>query len=68
MNENLGQKESVKLGVGGVSKCIYIFFRDDMFYPLELKDDNDAIVNAIINNGTTKVEDVNGRLVWKCVC
>jgi len=47
---------------------IYIFFREDMFYPLSLVNDEDAIVNAECNPGTLKVEDTNGRVVWKkCV-
>jgi hypothetical protein len=49
------------------NECLhtYIFFRDDMFYPVELKDDEDAIANAKLNSGTLKVEDLNGRVVWK---
>ncbi len=37
---------------------IYLFHRKDMFYPLELKDDADAVANAKCNPGTTKVERV----------
>ena len=46
---------------------IYIFYREDMFYPIMLKDDNDAIINAKHNKGTIKVKDSNGRLVWEKV-
>lgn len=44
---------------------IYIFFRDDMFYPIELKDDASAKRNAEINPGTLKVENaVTREVVW----
>lgn len=43
----------------------YIFHRGDMWYPIELKDDADAIRNAKHNEGTTKVTDKNGRIVWQ---
>ena len=43
---------------------VYLFFRQDMFYPVELENDADAIANAKINDGTIRVEDVNGRVVW----
>jgi len=47
---------------------IYIFHRNDdnkrTFYPLELKDDADAIANAIANPGTVEVTDAKGRVVW----
>lgn len=42
----------------------YIFFRDTGWYPLELKDDADAIRNAEINPGTLRVENIHGRAVW----
>ena len=43
----------------------YVFFRDGMFYPIEMKDDADACANAECNPGTTRVEDANGRVVWR---
>lgn len=44
---------------------VYLFFRDGMFYPLELSDDESAIANAKCNPGTTRVEDAfNRRIVW----
>lgn len=43
----------------------YIFFRTYGFYTLELKDDNDAIINAIFNKDTLKVEDFTGRIIWE---
>lgn len=42
----------------------YVFFREGMFYPINMKDDADAIVNAECNPGTLRVEDVSGRVVW----
>jgi len=42
----------------------YIFFREGMFYPVELRDDADAKVNAELNPGTIRVEDIEGRVVW----
>lgn len=44
---------------------IYIFFRDKMFYPLTLKDDEDARRNAEFNPGTTRVEDIDGNVIWR---
>lgn len=46
-------------------KYTYIFFREDMFYPIELKDDKDAIANAEYNAGTIRVEDVFGNVIWE---
>lgn len=43
---------------------VFLFFREDMFYPVELENDADAIANAKINYGTIRVEDANGRVVW----
>lgn len=43
--------------------CVYVFFRDGMFYPISLRDDDDAIANAECNPGTLRVEDANGRVV-----
>lgn len=46
----------------------YIFFREHngkpVFYPVQLKDDEEAIKNAHGNPGTTKVERANGTVVW----
>lgn len=44
---------------------IYIFIRAEGFYPLELADDKTAIDNALCNPGTLRVEDVEGRIVWR---
>lgn len=46
-------------------KQIYIFHRGDMFYPIELNDDNDAIKNAEHNKGTTKVTNINDKVIWE---
>ncbi len=42
----------------------YVFFRADGFYPIELKDDEDARQNAEINPGTIRVENIDGDVVW----
>ena len=51
-----------------LNKNIYLFFRSDGFYPIELKDDEDAIVNAEFNKGTLQVQDMSGRIVWSYNC
>lgn len=43
----------------------YIFHRGDMWYPIAMYDDKDAIENALHNVGTTKVTDMSGRIVWQ---
>ena len=42
----------------------YIFTREDGFYTLQLKNDEDVIANARCNHGTIKVEDLDGALIW----
>lgn len=44
---------------------IYNFIRAEGFYPLELKNDKEAIANAECNEGTLKVENSNGKTVWQ---
>lgn len=44
---------------------LYVFFREGMFYPIELRDDADACANAECNPGTLRVESHDGRIVWK---
>ncbi len=44
---------------------VYIFYREEYFYPVELKDDADARANAEANPGTLKVLDHCGRQVWE---
>lgn len=51
-----------------LNKNTYLFFRSDGFYSIELKDDEDAIVNAEFNKGTLQVQDTNGRIVWSYNC
>lgn len=46
---------------------LYIFFRKGTFYPIELRDDEDARCNAECNPGTLRVEAANGRVVWPVV-
>ena len=42
----------------------YVFYRDEMFYMIELMDDADAVANAECNPGTRRVEDMRGNQVW----
>lgn len=49
---------------------VYTFHREDdkhgkLFYPVTLKDDDDAIANAHANPGTLRVEDMYGKVVWE---
>jgi hypothetical protein len=42
----------------------HLFFRQDGFYPLELKNDQDAKWNAENNPGTVRVETIAGNIIW----
>lgn len=46
----------------------YIFHREHegkgFFYPVQLRDDKDAVANALHNIGTIKVTRPDGELVW----
>lgn len=42
----------------------YVFFRDEIFYMIDLADDADAVANAECNPGTRRVEDMRGNQVW----
>ncbi len=45
---------------------VYLFFREGMFYPIELRDDEQAVSNAECNPGTVRVEDgITGHVVWE---
>ena len=44
----------------------YAFFREGMFYPIGLRDDADAVENALCNPGTIRVENmITGEVVWE---
>lgn len=44
----------------------YIFHRDSGFYPIELRDDDDAREHAKLNPGTLKVENAaTGEIIWR---
>ena len=45
--------------------AMYVFFREGMFYPIELRDDNDVQPNVRSNPGTIRVETWDGRVVWE---
>ena len=51
----------------------YLFFRQkqdddgiilEVWYPLDLKDDADAVTNGKCNTGTIRVENINGQIIW----
>lgn len=43
----------------------YVFYRDEMFYMIDLMDDADAVANAECNPGTRRVESaLTGETVW----
>ncbi len=53
---------------------IYIFIREkqnddgivtETWYPLDLKDDANAIANAKCNPGTNRVENLDGKVIWR---
>ena len=48
-------------------KAVYLFFREQGFYPIELESDARAVENALCNPGTIKVENVDGKVVWSQV-
>lgn len=41
----------------------FVFFRDRHFYIVEIPADQVA-ANAVLNPGTTRVEDIAGNIVW----
>lgn len=43
---------------------VFLFFRGPMFYPVEIPRDQ-VIANVELNPGTTKVEDIEGNIVWR---
>jgi hypothetical protein len=44
----------------------YIFYRDRHFYPVDgITNDSECAKHIALNPGTTKVETMDGRLVWK---
>ncbi len=44
---------------------IYLFIREETFYPIELQDDEEAKRNAEINPGTLRVETWSGEIIWE---
>jgi hypothetical protein len=68
MSKNNKSRHSAKLNVVRSlppRSKVYIFHRGDMWYPIELRDDADAVANAKCNPGTTLVTDHQGREVWR---
>lgn len=44
---------------------IVIFFREGMFYPLELPKGEDLAKHAERNPGTLHIEDIEGNVLWR---
>ncbi len=44
---------------------LVIFFRQGMFYPLELPITDDLAVHAEHNPGTLRIEDTKGNILWR---
>lgn len=43
----------------------YIFIREEGFYPVTLKNDQEAVANALVNPGTVRVENAEtNQVVW----
>lgn len=49
----------------GPPDVIYIFFRAEGWYLVELWGDEDILPNVELNPGTLRVEDMAGRIVWR---
>lgn len=73
MNRCLRPAQCVDSGFGPEScnhcnpKTVYIFFREGgTFYPIALRDDDDARRSAEYNRGTIRVENRDGsRVIWE---
>jgi hypothetical protein len=57
-------KRGVVWGEEQPEMTVYIFFREGFFYPVELRDDSDALACVPLNPGTIKVETALGRVVY----
>lgn len=42
----------------------YTFHRVEGFYPVQLNNDQEAIANAKINEGTICVRDLDSNIIW----
>lgn len=43
----------------------YVFFREEGFYIVQYASNKEARQGAEGNKGTVKVEDINGKTIWK---
>ena len=69
MEEDIKRAIAKMSGFSGEGN-LYTFHRkgpdgQEFFYPIELKDDEDARKNAEWNPGTIRVEDLDGNVVWR---
>lgn len=49
----------------GTETRLVIFFREGMFYPLELPVTDDLAKHAECNPGTLRIEDIRGNVLWR---
>ena len=63
--DRIARKVTARLMGVPEGQSLYTFHRAEGFYPLALKDDEDAKVNAFCNPGTLKVvNEMTGETVW----
>lgn len=44
---------------------VVIFFREEGWYPIMVREDEDLAVHAELNPGTLRIEDINGNILWR---
>lgn len=42
-----------------------LFFREGMFYPIDVPEDDDLAKHAELNPGTLRIEDIRGKVLWQ---
>lgn len=42
-----------------------LFFREGMFYPIDVREDEDLAKHAELNPGTLRIEDIRGKVLWQ---
>jgi len=62
--KNAGAKVVWKRGYEPGTRQVYIFFREEGWYPLYLTSETQVEPNARANPGTLRVEDIYGNLIW----
>jgi len=52
-------------GLADKLKRTVIFFREEGWYPVELKPGEKVETHVALNPGTRRVEDVRGNILWQ---